>query len=57
MYQYGISNNFKKFGNLQILINQRLIYGFLAKTFKIPQKHHPETNRKILFIYIIDIET
>ncbi|KKL10828.1 hypothetical protein LCGC14_2551930 [marine sediment metagenome] len=33
-----------------------VIFGFLTKTFKIPQKHHPETNHKILFIHIIDIE-
>jgi len=33
-----------------------VIFGFLAKTFKISQKHHPEKTLKILFIHIIDIE-
>ena len=33
-----------------------LIFSFLAKTFKIPQKHHPEKTHKIMFIHIIDIE-
>jgi len=33
-----------------------MIYDFLTKTFKIPQKHHPETNHKILGIHLIDIE-
>jgi len=54
--RYGFFRSYVKQVIYRYLDCTQVIFGLPTKTFKIPQKNHPETNRKTLRIHLIDIE-